>query len=67
MEQLNVYGIQTFINIKTIIGHQKESLYIVEGLSVSKATVADGNPSWIKLPSAFSKKIPSGLLWNCNC
>ena len=56
MEQLNVSGIQTFINIKTIIGHQKESSYTVEGLSVSKATVSDGNPKWIKLPSAFSKK-----------
>ena len=53
MEQLNVSGIQTFINIKTITGHQKESSYIVEGLSVSKATVSDGNPKWIKLPSAF--------------
>ena len=53
MEQLNVPGIQTFINIKTITGHQKESSYIVEGLSVSKATVSDGNPKWIKLPSAF--------------
>ena len=42
MEQLNISGIQTFINIKTLIGHQKESLYIVEGLSVSKATVSDG-------------------------
>ena len=55
MEQLNISGIQTFINIKTLIGHQKES-YIVEGLSVSKATVSDGNPKWIKLLSAFSKK-----------
>ena len=56
MEQLNISGIQTFINIKTLIGHQKESSYIVEGLSVSKATMSDGNPRWIKLPSAFSKK-----------
>ena len=31
-------------------------MYIVEGLSISKATVSDGNPRWIKLPSAFSKK-----------
>ena len=56
MEQLNIYVIQTFINIKMLIGHQKESLLIVEGLSVSKATVSDGNPKWIKLLSAFSKK-----------
>ena len=55
MEQLNISGIQLFINIKTI-GHQKESSNIVEGLSVSKATVSDRNPKWIKLPSAFSKK-----------
>ena len=56
MEQLNIYIIQTFINIKMLIGHQKESLLIVEGLSVSKATVSDGNPKLTKLPSAFSKK-----------
>ena len=56
MEQLNISGIQLFINIKTLIGHQKESSYIVEGLSVSKATVSDRNPKWMKLPSAFSKK-----------
>ena len=56
MEQLNISGIQTFINIKTLIGHQKESSYIVEGLSISKATVSDGNPRWIKLSSAFLKK-----------
>ena len=56
MEQLNISGIQTYINIKRLIGHQKESSYIVESLSVSKATVSRGNPKWIKLPSAFSKK-----------
>ena len=56
MEQLNLSGIQTFINIKTLVGHQKESSYMVEGLSVSKKTVKDGNPRWIKLPSGFSKK-----------
>ena len=56
MEQLNISGIQTFINIKILIVCQKESLYRIEGLSVSKATVSDSNPKWIKLPSAFSKK-----------
>ena len=56
MEQLNISGIQTFINIKTLIGHQKEFPYIVEGLSVLKATISGGNPRWIKLTSAFSKK-----------
>ena len=30
MEQLNISGIQTSINMKTLIGHQKESSYIVE-------------------------------------
>ena len=54
--ELNISGIQTSINIKTFFGHQKESSYIVEGLSVSKATVSDGHLNWIKLPSAFSKK-----------
>ena len=53
MEQLNIFGIQTFINIKILVVYQKESSYIVEVLSVSKATVSDGSPRWIKLPSAF--------------
>ena len=53
MEQLNIFGIQTFINIKILVVYQKESSYIVEVLSVSKATVSDGSPTWIKLPSAF--------------
>ena len=44
MEPLNISGIQRLINIKTLIGHQKETLYLVEGLSVSKAKVADGHP-----------------------
>ena len=56
MEQLNISGMRTFINIKTLIGHQKESSYIIEGLSVSKATESDGNQKWIKLPSGCSKK-----------
>ena len=42
MKQLNISGIQTFINIKMLIGHQKESSDIVEGLSVSKTTVSNG-------------------------
>ena len=53
MEQLNIFGIQTFINIKILVVYQKESSYIVEVLSVSKAAVSDGSPRWIKLPSAF--------------
>ena len=52
MEQLNISGIQTSINIKTI-GHQKESSYIVEGLPVSKATASVGHHKWIKLPTEF--------------
>ena len=35
---------------------KRNHIYIVEGLPVSKATVSDGNPKWIKLLSAFSKK-----------
>ena len=44
MEQLNISGIQTFTNIKTLIGHQKESSYITETTSVSKTTVSDEHP-----------------------
>ena len=60
MEKLNISGTQRLTNIKTLTGHQKET-YLVEGLSVSKAKLADGHPKWIKLPSAFSKK---EILWN---
>ena len=35
MAQLNICGIQTPINIKILIGYQKESSFMVEGLSVS--------------------------------
>ena len=34
MEQFNISGRQIFINIKILIGHQKESSNIIEGLSV---------------------------------
>ena len=34
MEQLNISGIQTFINIKTLIGNQKESSYIVDKIAI---------------------------------
>ena len=62
MEHLIIFGLQTSINIKALIGHQKEPSYIVESLSVSKATISDGCLKWIKVPPAFSKKNPSGLL-----
>ena len=43
MEQLNISGIQTFINIKTLIGNQKESLYIVDKIAIS--ILKERNPS----------------------
>lgn len=46
MKQLYISGIKTFINIKTLIGHQKQSSYLVELFSVSKATVSDGHQIW---------------------
>ena len=36
MNQLNVNGIRTTIGIRTLIGHQKQSSYLLDGLSVSK-------------------------------
>ena len=46
MKQLYISGIKTSINIKTLIGHQKQSSYLVELLSVSKAAVSDGHQIW---------------------
>ena len=36
MNQLNINGIRTTIGIRTLIGHQKQSSYLLDGLSVSK-------------------------------
>ena len=44
MEQLNISGIETSINVKTLIGHQKESSGMVEDRSVSKKTISDRHP-----------------------
>ena len=62
MKQLNISGIQTFINIKMLTGHQKESLYIVEGLSVSGNGVRWESKVDKICISILKERNPSGLL-----
>ena len=60
MNQLDINDIQTSIGIRTLIGHQKQSSYSLDGLSVSKLVLGPSEKTnWIRLPSTFTrKKIP---------
>ena len=70
MEQLKISGIpemfvyiQILINIETLIDHQKESSYIVEGLSVSYGHSTIWAPEMDQIASSILKeRNPSGLL-----
>ena len=57
MNQLDINGIQTSIGIRTLIGHQKQSSYLLDGLSVSKLVLRPSEKvKWIRLPSTFTRK-----------
>ena len=57
MNQLDINGIQTSIDIRTLIGHEKQSSYLLDGLSVSKVVLGPGEKAkWIRLPSTFTRK-----------
>ena len=57
MNQLDINGIQTSIGIRTLIGHQKQSSYLLDGLSVSKLVLRPSEKAkWIRLPSTFTRK-----------
>ena len=51
MDQLNINGIQKSIDIRTLIGHQKQSSYLLDDLSVSKLVLGSSEKAkWIRLP-----------------
>ena len=57
MNQLDINGIRTSIRIKNLIGHQKQSSYLLDRLSVSKLVLGpSGKAKWIRLPSTFTRK-----------
>ena len=57
MNQLDINGIRTSIGIRTLIGHQKQSSYLLDGLSVSKLVLGPSEKAkWIRLPSTFTRK-----------
>ena len=57
MNQLDINGIQTSVGIRTLIGHQKQSSYLLDGLSVSKLVLRPSEKAkWIRLPSTFTRK-----------
>ena len=57
MNQLDINGIRTSIGIRTLIGHQKQSSYLLDGLSVSKLVLGSSEKAkWIRLPSTFTRK-----------
>ena len=57
MNQLDINGIRTAIGIRTLIGHQKQSSYLLDGLSVSKLVLGPNEKAkWIRLPSSFTRK-----------
>ena len=56
MIQLNINGIQTSIGIRTLIGHQKQSPYLLDSLSVSELVLGPSEKArWIRLPSTFTR------------
>ena len=60
MNKLDVNRIRTAIGIRTLIGHQKQSSYLLDGLSVSKLVLGPSEKAkGIRLPSTFiTKEIP---------
>ena len=57
MNQLDVNGIRTSSGIRNLIGHQKHSFYLLDGLSVSKLVLGPSEKvNWIRLSSTFKRK-----------
>ena len=57
MNQVDINDIRTSIGIKNVIGHQKQSPYLLDRLSVSKLVLGpSGKAKWIRLPSTFTRK-----------
>ena len=57
MNRLDINGLRTSIGIRTLIGHQKQSSYLLDGLSVSKLVLGPSEKAkWIRLLSTFTRK-----------
>ena len=57
MNQLDISGIRTWVGIRSLIGHQKQSSYLLDGLSFSKLVLGPSEKAkWIRLPSNFTRK-----------
>ena len=57
MNQLDVNRIRTSSGIRNLIGHQKHSFYLLDGLSVSKLVLGPSEKvNWIRLSSTFKRK-----------
>ena len=57
LKELDVIGVKTSINIKTLNGNQKVSSTLVDGIMVSKQVLsARDQIHWVKLPKLYSRK-----------
>ena len=57
VNQLDINDIQTSICIRTLIGHQKQSFSLLDGLSVSKLVLGSSQKAkWIRIPSTFTRE-----------
>ena len=57
MNHFGINRIRTSIGIRTLIGHQKQSSYLLDGLSVSKLVLGPSEKSkWANLASTFTRK-----------
>ena len=57
LKELDVTGVRTLINIKTLDGNQKDSSTLVDGIMVSKQVLgARDQIHWVKLPKLYTRK-----------
>ena len=57
LQELDVTGVKTSINIKTLNGNQKVSSTLVDGIMVSRQVLSTRDQiHWIKLPKLYRRK-----------
>ena len=57
LEKLDVAGVKTSINIKTLNGNQKVSSGLVDGIMVSKQVLSTRDQiHWVKRPKLYTRK-----------
>ena len=57
LKELDVTGVKTLINIKTLNGNQKVSSILVDGIMVSKQVLSTRDQiHWVKLPKLYTRK-----------